>query len=185
MAADGNQVLVYAVRCPIGGCSKKGGLFGKKATAEEAQQAVKHHLLKSPYHELDEETATRMAEEYEAECWLEEVSEPVPEDDSAEWFDARKRQRTALAIGARARPRWQHAGGAAGSSSGVTLRTVGEAATDTITLSRVQIQAMADSLRRAHTAAESAATLASRASRAFGEEARVIYQCQQVLESYL
>ena len=62
---------------------------------------------------------------------------------------------------------------------------MGEAATDHITLSRVQIQAMVDSLRRAHTAAESAATLASKANRAFCEEARVIYQCEQVLASYL
>ena len=58
-------------------------------------------------------------------------------------------------------------------------------ATDKIVLSRVEVTAMMDSLRRGRVAAESAGMLAAKASRAFAEEAKVIEQCETVLASYL
>ena len=54
-----------------------------------------------------------------------------------------------------------------------------------VTLYRQQLQACVDSLRRAHSTAQSACQLCSKASRAFGEEAACIASCQDVLESYL
>ena len=54
-----------------------------------------------------------------------------------------------------------------------------------VTLYRQQLQACVDSLRWAHSAAESACQLCRKASLAFGEEAACIASCQDVLESYL
>ena len=59
------------------------------------------------------------------------------------------------------------------------------APTDKIVLTRVQMEACVDSLKRAKVAAESACHLCSKASRAFGEEAASIQSCQEVLMSYL
>lgn len=177
--------VVYVVRCPIGGCSKKGGIFGKKSSADEAIAAVKHHLMCSPYHELDEHTANKLAEESGAEAWPACAEDAATIDsDSAEWFNARKRQKTEMAvIGKKPRPHFTRS--EAESSSSICLRSVGEASTDRISLSRLQVQAMVDTLRRAHTAAESAAMLAAKVSRAFAEEALVIDHCEAVLSSYL
>ena len=55
---------------------------------------------------------------------------------------------------------------------------------ETITLRKDQIKGMIDSLKRAHTAAQSAGHLCSKAARAFHEEAQVIKECSDVMHAY-
>ena len=52
-------------------------------------------------------------------------------------------------------------------------------------LSKMQLRACVDSLKRAKVSAESAANLCSKAARAFNEEVQCIQQCVDVVESYV
>ena len=55
------KLCVFIVRCPIGDCSKKGGILAKKLTEEDARAAVSWHLQRSPYHEFEKTEADDFA----------------------------------------------------------------------------------------------------------------------------
>lgn len=190
MSGDLGDIAIFVVRCPLGDqCSKKGGILAKKLDEESAKAALKHHLKQSPYHELSEEDASMLTDVAEVETYMEDASTWAKyQEDQADWFASRKRkvigegrpksQAKHLAIGARA-------AASSSSSSAVAVRGTRTTAEATIQVNGVQLVACIDSLRRARTAAESAANLAAKASRAFNEEAVVIRQCEDVLRSYL
>ena len=69
-------VTIFGGRCPVGGCSKKGSLFTKHLSEEECRQAIKTHLVQSPYHEQDEVNAGTLAAAADLEIW---------DDDGASW----------------------------------------------------------------------------------------------------
>ena len=75
----------------------------------------------------------------------------------------------------------------AASSSGLqlSLAVPQTTATETVVLRKHQVQGMIDSLKRAHTAAQSAGHLCSKAARAFHEEAQVIKECSDVMQAYV
>ena len=77
--------------------------------------------------------------------------------------------------------------GSAASSSGLqlSLAVPQTTATETVVLRKHQVQGMIDSLKRAHTAAQSAGHLCSKAARAFHEEAQVIKECSDVMQAYV
>ena len=200
------MVNVWVARCPLGDeCSKKGSILGKKLTEEEAREVIVWHLKASPYHEMDEDGAIAVAHSQELDMWEEKKSvwEQGEKDTGDAWYNNRKRRRPdvplhrggggggggahgdeigkALAILARA----VGTGGGGGSDSSSSAIMVRNTAGETVVMSKVQLMACRDSLRRAKTAAQSAASLCSRASRAFTEEAEVIDGCVGVIESYL
>ena len=191
MSVDLGDIAVFVVRCPLGDqCSKKGGILAKKLDQESAKAALKHHLKQSPYHELSEEDATIFTDSTEVETYMEDASSWAKyQEDQADWYASRKRkaigegrpnpQAKQLAIGSRA------AASSSSSTSAVSQSGTRTTAEATIQVNGVQLVACIDSLRRARTAAESAANLAAKASRAFNEEAAVIRQCEDVLRNYL
>ena len=189
---------VFVGRCPLGDqCSKKHGILAKKRTEEEVRDAIKWHLEKSPYHELSEEEAASQAAMAEVESLEEEAHHVAASeaDEGDEWYANRKRQRRGnddrVQAAAFRLLQQQGLGGSSGSAapgpSVLSLRTPGGRGDphQKVVLTKVQLQACVDSLKRAKTAAESACHLCSKASRAFGEEAACIQSCQEVLESYL
>jgi hypothetical protein len=196
-------VAVFVCRCPLGEtCSKQQGILGKKFSDQEARQVIINHLTASPYHELSATEAEGLADSAIIESWEESIEQvdAAKAEEGQNWFNNRKRARpglmseTALAA---AREMVRRAdgsgepppsrGNARGSSS--TQLAIGAGArgqnAKNITLPRAHLQACVDSLKRARMAAESAAQLCGRASRAFYEEAACITSCQDVLESYV
>ena len=194
-------VTVFVGRCPMGEqCSKKHGILTKKATEEEVRKAIHHHLRTSPYHEMGEEDAKGLVELSEIETWTEEAWgwQQGQTEEGDGWYQNRKKQKTRAmddtAIQAAAwklvqqqNPLQPHPPFHPPASSSTQLSVIGARAapTDKIVLTRVQMEACVDSLKRAKVAAESACHLCSKASRAFGEEAACIQSCQEVLMSYL
>lgn len=187
-------VSVFVVRCPLGDqCSKKGGILAKKLDEASARAALKHHLEKSPYHELSEEEATKLSEGADVEVYTEDASSWAKwQEDQTDWTASRKRKAADDGRGAIVgctrvpRPTMAPIGAPSSGSSGVIMmrhaRTKAEAS---IAVNGPQLVACIDSLKRSRTAAESAANLAAKASRAFNEESIVIRQCEEVLRSYL
>ena len=52
------KCTVYAARCPLGNdCRKKGSLFIRKISEADCRAALKHHLMTSPYHEMEADPA--------------------------------------------------------------------------------------------------------------------------------
>ena len=208
--ATGTQV-VYVCRCPLGDCSKKFGILAKKATEDEAREAVKWHLLKSPYHELSEDDATLQSLTVDIEEWPDANETADTCDEGDDWYQKRKKPRTSATTDEQrvqaaalqliadrvlsATGGGQHHGGGSssrdniGGTDAVTLAlrcSIGmKDPTANVMLKVGQLKACIDSLRRAKTAAESACHLCGKAARAFGEEAACIQSCQEVLESYL
>lgn len=186
-----DRISVFVVRCPLGDqCSKKGGTLAKKLDEESARAALKHHLMQSPYHELSDEDATAFTEGAVVESWTEEKSQWVKyQEEQKDWTASRKRKvDDARAVAVRKATTKPTPIGLASRSSGdiVYARDSGAATAEaTIAMNGMQLMACIDSLKRARTAATSAANLAAKASRAFHEEAVVIRQCEDVLKSYL
>jgi hypothetical protein len=199
------MVNVWIARCPLGDvCSKKGGILGKKLTEEEAREVIVWHLKASPYHEMGEDEAIAVAHTQELDTWEEKQSvwEQGETDTGEAWYNNRKRKRPDVpahrgggcggggargdelgkALSILARAVGTVGGGSDSSSSALAVRST---AGETVAMSKVQLMACPDSLRRAKTAAQSAASLCSRAARAFTEESEVIDGCAGVIESYL
>ena len=130
-------------------------------TEWEARAAVLHHLRFSPYHELDEETATSMAEACEISSWKQEAAKKTSDEDDSSWWDSKKRK-------------WQDESWGSGSSSWqsgdgwgsgwahhdarqqpaqdlVLHISRANAHTNQITLSKTELEACIDSLKRAKT----------------------------------
>jgi hypothetical protein len=187
------MVTVFVVRCPLGDvCSKKQGILGKKLDVDQARMVVKNHLMASPYHELEDDTAQELADNTIIESWEEaaEVAAVANADEGGSWFNNRKRARMSLTEAHEVvRRAEQHSGGssASGGRSSTALVPIGarQQNAKNITLPRAQLKACVDSLKRARMAAESSGQLCGRASRAFYEEAACITGCQDVLESYV
>ena len=199
-------IYVFIVRCPQGDCSKKGSILAKKLTEEDARKAVSWHLQASPYHEFSKTESDLIAatcdvevKEGDPEVWALQQNEEVEN-----WYQVRKKHKGSgnrgNPIGSRGKgaigtiaPFDRGAIGAisdsGGSSHGQTVVVRGGAASHVqpqqVLISKIQLQACVDSLKRAHTAADSAGHLCSKASRAFFEEAACISNCKAVLESYL
>lgn len=178
---DRPTVEVFVVRCPLGEhCSKKSGILAKKLNPEAAKTALKHHLRHSPYHELTEEEAATFMDAVEVESWEEESAAVTKfEDDQQDWYQSRKRKQ--LAIG-QAAPATRSSSSAIATMGRIQMATMSET---TVQLNGSQLMACIESLKRARVAAESAANLAAKASRAFNEEAITVRQCEDVLRSYL
>lgn len=186
-AGDG-RIWVFVVRCPLGDqCSKKGGTLAKKLDEESARSALKHHLVQSPYHELSNEDATAFAEGATVESWTEDKEHWVKyQEEQKDWTASRKRKvDDARAVAVR-KTTTRTTPTSRASGDIVHARDSGATTAEaTITMNGMQLMACIDSLKRARTAATSAANLAAKASRAFQEEAVVIRQCEDVLKSYL
>ena len=69
--------------------------MAKKRSEEEARDFIVNHLMTSPYHELDEETAVAMAHSMEIDSWEEKRQdlEASEKDVGEAWYSNRKRQR--------------------------------------------------------------------------------------------
>jgi hypothetical protein len=184
---------VYVVRCPLGTqCSKKGSILAKKSSEAEARAAVVWHLVQSPYHKLEQFEADCQGVAIDVDITIEEtrVIAALDADQGAQWYANRKRARTdSDAIAVKKEP------GAGSSSSRFTERRLAvpigarggarRAHEETLHVSRIQVQACVDSLRRAHSSAESAGQLCAKAAKAFFSEAACIQNCQDVIETYL
>lgn len=192
-AAEG-KVTVYICRCPSGEACRKGNrILSKKLSQQEWRDCIINHLMTSPYHELPEELAANLVDMFEPELWEEDAAawRDWTDEDTAAWYQARKRPRqpstppsaTVMLTNAAA-----VIGAPSGASSSRAVRMYRQGAQmpeDTIAMSRVQMQACLDSLKRARTAAESAAHLCRKAQKAFDEEAKAINSCAEVIETYL
>lgn len=164
-------VDMWIVRCPRGDCGKKQGVISKKASEDEAREAIVHHLVQSPHHQVPEDKARREVASLQIERWTEEW----PEDDVHRSERGLKR---ALEDG-----RSQSSGGDA-TAALLRLSERMPQPDDDIILSRQELLACVDSLRRAKRAAEAAANVAAKASRAFADEARTIQDCMDVITAY-
>ena len=160
----------FGVRCPVGGCRKATQLISKKCSEEEAREAIKQHLHYSTYHHLDESEARAQADAAELDEWDEEVWDAA---------HAPAGGRVRLRSPTRGRSATEELVALAGGSQDMVNLEAG------IIVSRQQLAGMVDALRRAKMAAETAAQLAARASRAFSEEAQVIGNCADELACYL
>ena len=206
-------LLVYAGFCPLGEqCSKKGKHLKTCDTELEARAVVLHHLRVSPYHELDEETATAMAQDCQISSWMQEAAKKTSDEDDSSWWDSKKRKwkdETASS--------WWGSGSSSGQSWGsgdsswqswesgstswqpqhdatsppqqpaqeLLLHIVrARAHENQIVLSKIELQACIDSLVRARNSVDSAVSLCGKAQRAFMEEAQCIRQCVEVLQTY-
>lgn len=175
-------VDVFIVRCPKGDCSKKGAVISKKLTEQAARDAVAWHLTHSTHHLMAEAEAQQLAAEQVIERWREfwadgstPYGQEIPEP-GQELARPTKRRR-------------QDDSGASSSRSVATealIRLAGHprGPADEIVVRRQDLLACQDSLRRAKMAAEAAATVAAKASRAFADEAATIQDCLDVLTSY-
>jgi len=199
-------VFLFVARCPLGEqCSKKGGILAKSPDEEKVRQAIAWHLQASPYHELTKEKAEHEAAVAELDGWEVSKSELVQDDDDeANWYANRSkghkpRRKPASPRRSRSRSRSRRRRGSAstdgrrGSAStdrgGVpaefALMRFSHKGTAGNPVSDIDIRSCVDALRRAKNAADTAASLCSKASRAFTEEGVVIGNCMSVLESYL
>jgi hypothetical protein len=203
-AAAAEKQIVFVARCPLGDCSKKFGVLAKRDTEEGAREAVKWHLMKSPYHEMPESDADLQMLAAEIEEWP-AANDVESWEDGDEWFQKRKKPRTAtgsdeqkvqaaalklladrvLSGGGQSHASSSGSGGADTLSLALRRSNIVLENPAKIQLNASQLKACIDSLRRAKTAAESACLLCGKAARAFGEEAACIQSCQDVLESYL
>ena len=172
------MVTIWRCKCHCGSvCSKKHHPIRKCLSLEEAERAVKHHLMNSPYHELSEQEAEQaLLNSNCIESW-EEAEEQAERtlDDAA---PPAKRQRTAIGLppdmGA-----WQGKG--KGQNKGAWQ--AGHARQ--ITLNEAQIGACVDTLKRAVASAEAAASICGRAHRAFMQEVTALTKCQGHVEEIL
>ncbi len=180
-------------------CSKKASVFAKKQSEDEVRQALAWHLRTSPYHELSHEEAENLSSLAEVETWEEAATlcRQSEADEGDGWYARRKKQRmgpkSEQAVEAAAFRMLQSSGMTPGGwepsrssrdSGTLAVFNRGGPPTEKVVLTKVQLQACIDSLKRAESAAESACHLCSKASRAFGEEAVCIRSCRDVLESY-
>ena len=160
---DENAPLVYVGHCPLGEqCSKKGSHLKTCASEEEARAALVHHLRYSPYHELDSETAMCMAQVCEISSWKQEAAKKKPDEDDSSWWDSRKRkwQDESWRSGSSSRQSgdgwgsgWAYHDAMQQPAQALHLQISGATAhTKQITLSKTELQACIDSLKRAKTA---------------------------------
>ena len=186
-AVEGETWTCWGGKCPLGSqCSKRGATLKNCSTWEQAYESIVNHLMSSPYHQMDRDTAEKVVDYDLIDSW--EVSKKD--------YDEHQRnvQETRLAQPKHA-PRKRRSGEDApmwpsSSSGAIAPRTPARApnqgqGTTQVVLSEVQLRACVDSLKRAKVSAESAAHLCTRAGQAFKEEVRCIEQCAEVVESYL
>jgi len=101
-AADmASEKMMYVVRCPLGDeCSKKGGILAKRENEEDAREAVKWHLTRSPYHEMNANDAEVFKLGCEVEQWpVWAADDDAGGEDENEWYQKRKKPRTGNAAG--------------------------------------------------------------------------------------
>jgi len=137
---------------------------------EEAERAVKHHLMNSPYHELSEQEAEQaLLNSNCIESW-EEAEEQAQRtlDDAA---PPAKRQRTAIGLA-------PDVGGLRGKDKGQNKGSWQAGHARTITLNEAQLGACVDTLKRAVASAEAAASICGRAHRAFMQEVTALTEGQ-------
>ena len=93
---------MFVIRCPLGDqCSKKGGILAKKLDEESARAALRHHLVYSPYHELNAEDALHFSEGVEVESYTEDQKDWAEwQEDQKDWAASRKRKPAADGGGA-------------------------------------------------------------------------------------
>lgn len=177
-AADEEESTTWTMwggKCPMGSqCSKRGQTIKTCSSLEEAVEAVVHHLVTSPYHELQRAEAEAAIDYNLIESW--EVDKKQWHADAAKW-DAGKKRKAQL--------QWYPEDRVATPTPPTTPPPGSGPGTGRITLSEMQLRACVDSLKRAKVSAESAANLCAKASRAFNEEVTCIQQCVEVIESYV
>ena len=141
---------------------QKGSMAFKKLSEADCRKAMAWHLQSSPYHELDANEARSLADQADVAAWDEQEPEYVAQatDTGEQWVQRRKRK-TRPAASALPPARESSAG-----SSSLVLNTgaSGRLAAQRIEISRIELQACADSLRRAKRAAQSACQLYAKAA---------------------
>ncbi len=158
---------MWGGKCPFGSqCSKRSATLKTCHSYEDAVESIVHHLVTSPYHELERSEAESAVDFNLIESW--EIDKKKWAEEQDRW---QKKQRKSLP--------WQPT-----AEPAISAPPTG-AGTGRITLSEMQVRACVDSLKRAKVSAESAANLCAKAARAFNEEVTCIQQCVEVIESYV
>jgi len=169
--ADDDTVDIYGGKCPLGSqCSKKGGTFCKSLCLEEVDAKVRSHLKNSPYHEMADDEIDNVMISWEPLVWQDKKANMDKKDESTRQERA-ERERS---------PRRPYTGGyrrvcdngsgpcGSGGMGGSTValarqhRAPAYAPHETMEISRTQLHACADALRRAQRAAESCKMLAQK-----------------------
>ena len=149
-------------------------------------EAVIHHLVSSPYHELTREEAT---ETVHSQCTIEQWDSGDAEEWQRQQNKGKKRKHKGDADEVAVRPRSPEClithERVQTDLSSRPRSSASSAGTRMVQLSEMQLMACLDSLKRAKVSAESAAHLCSKAARAFNEEVLCIQQCVDVVESYV
>ena len=104
--------------------------------------------------------------------------------DQADWVRSRKRRRNSCDEGVWT---WRELTSlpAIGVGGGDRMHATVALRTNKIYMTKEEVKNVSDSLRRAKTATEAAASMCGKASRAFAEEASTIGECKDVVDSYL
>ena len=173
--------VMYYVRCPVGGCSRASGVLAKKPSEAEARFAVQHLVVHSPYHQMSQGDANNLAATCEVDCWSDATVQ------GEEVVAAAKRPRPPSAPP----PGFLQSSCSSGSAGPCTTEMTNamalsvlrlqRPASETVTMSRVQLSSCIDALRRARNAATAAGTLCAKAARVFEEEAAAIRECEEVM----
>jgi hypothetical protein len=204
--------ISYDGYCPLGSvCSKGGGKLCSKSSLDERKGFVMNHLMRSPYHGLETSMAEEvlLADTGRIEAWVRPVQYKVAYDFSeagemlsktylddgivvgtgVQHEPRKKRTVVAADVHTDDDPNPSRRGLAACSkypppTLDVPLPYTMPQRSSHVTISRIELDEMCDCFTRAEGSLSHAASMATKAAKAFEEEASAIRACRHHLERF-